>query len=570
LLSSHLLSYKVPLIDLDSDWPCDGPLLKLAVDVAKRLLPAFDTATGLPYGTVNLKYGVPQEETTVTCTASCGTFLLEFGVLSRLTGDPVFEDTALRATAALWDRRSTTGLVGNHIDVASGNWVALEAGIGGNIDSYYEYLLKGSILFSRPNLLHQFKEYYLHISRLLRHSDWYVWADMTTGKITWPVFQSLEAFWPGLQTLFGDIDLAARTARNYHTVWQRYGATPEFLHLNMGKPIKGREGYPLRPELVESAMYLYQSTKDKYWLEVGRDIVDSIEHISKVPCGYATVKNILNHELEDRMESFFLSETTKYLYLLFTPDHYLHKDASEMTQDEFAHLPVDPQLGCDLGVGGYIFNTEAHPINVGVLGCCHAPMDVLSRVHSTPQGKLLEEEQLFDHIEHVTGQQQKDQSEDNFFGLAETLMGKMLSGIPMSLSEQDLINLQHQIQNEILIGLDSNDNLSPSADKGVKPLSISISIPQGMESQEIVQETESEQSNAEEDINTFVKIVTSKLDSQRPLTFGSGFLWLMSNSTKWPACYGCVQRPYEEKFAKLAVPLMDYILEDEFNYPKQK
>jgi mannosidase alpha-like ER degradation enhancer 2 len=69
----------------------------------------------------------------------------------------VFEDTALRATAALWDRRSTTGLVGNHIDVASGNWVALEAGIGGNIDSYYEYLLKGSILFSRPNLLHQFK-----------------------------------------------------------------------------------------------------------------------------------------------------------------------------------------------------------------------------------------------------------------------------------------------------------------------------------------------------------------------------------------------------------------------------
>jgi hypothetical protein len=112
--------------------------------------------------------------------------------------------------------------------------------------------------------------------------------------------------------LFGDIDLAARTARNYHTVWQRYGATPEFLHLNMGKPIKGREGYPLRPgttleqipliqvqeptvcvvELVESAMYLYQSTKDKYWLEVGRDIVDSIEHISKVPCGYATVISI--------------------------------------------------------------------------------------------------------------------------------------------------------------------------------------------------------------------------------------------------------------------------------------
>ena len=52
----------------------------------------------------------------------------------------------------------TSGVqVGNHIDVASGDWVALEAGIGGNIDSYYEYLLKGGILFNRPHLLHQFE-----------------------------------------------------------------------------------------------------------------------------------------------------------------------------------------------------------------------------------------------------------------------------------------------------------------------------------------------------------------------------------------------------------------------------
>ena len=100
------MSYKVSLIKLNPDWPCDGPLLKLAVDVANRLLPglydagqqivilciilisylAFETATGLPYGTVNLRYGVPPDETTVTCTASCGTFLLEFGLLSRLTG----------------------------------------------------------------------------------------------------------------------------------------------------------------------------------------------------------------------------------------------------------------------------------------------------------------------------------------------------------------------------------------------------------------------------------------------------------------------------------------------------
>jgi mannosidase alpha-like ER degradation enhancer 2 len=73
-------------------WPCNGPLLQLAEDVARRLIAAFDTTTGMPYGTVNLRYGVPAGETSITCTAGVGTFILEFGTLSRLTGDPLFEE----------------------------------------------------------------------------------------------------------------------------------------------------------------------------------------------------------------------------------------------------------------------------------------------------------------------------------------------------------------------------------------------------------------------------------------------------------------------------------------------
>lgn len=72
---------------------------------------AFDTATGMPYGTINLRHGVPKGETTVTCTAGIGTFIVEFGTLSRLTGDPVFEKVAMRALRALWDSRSELGLV---------------------------------------------------------------------------------------------------------------------------------------------------------------------------------------------------------------------------------------------------------------------------------------------------------------------------------------------------------------------------------------------------------------------------------------------------------------------------
>lgn len=46
----------------------------------------------MPYGTVNLRYGVPVGETTVTCTAGIGTFVVEFGTLTKLTGDPLYEE----------------------------------------------------------------------------------------------------------------------------------------------------------------------------------------------------------------------------------------------------------------------------------------------------------------------------------------------------------------------------------------------------------------------------------------------------------------------------------------------
>lgn len=65
----------------------------------------------MPYGTVNLMYGVPKGETTVTCTAGIGTFIIEFGALSKLIGDPIFEKVAMRAMRSLWRSRSSIDLV---------------------------------------------------------------------------------------------------------------------------------------------------------------------------------------------------------------------------------------------------------------------------------------------------------------------------------------------------------------------------------------------------------------------------------------------------------------------------
>ncbi|KAL1398548.1 hypothetical protein pipiens_008871 [Culex pipiens pipiens] len=364
LLSAHLMSHKAG-VELEEGWPCNGPLLRLAEDVAKRLLPAFDTRTGMPYGTVNLKYGVPYGETSVTCTAGIGTFVVEFGALSRLTGDPIYEEVALNALYSLYNHRSSIGLFGNHIDVQTGRWTAQDAGIGAGVDSYYEYLVKGAIMLNKPDLMHMFNEGRKAIDKYLKRDDWHVWVSMNKGQVTLPVFQSLEAYWPGVLSLFGDTSVAMKTLHNYHTVWKQYGFLPEFYNIPNAEAGANRENYPLRPELIESVMYLYRATGDPYLLEVGEDILRSIEYSAKTPCGYATIKNVRDHHKEDRMESFFLAETTKYLYLLFDPDNFIHNDGRVGTVINTTHGE------CIIDAGGYIFNTEAHPIDPSMLRCCH-------------------------------------------------------------------------------------------------------------------------------------------------------------------------------------------------------
>ncbi|KAF3860951.1 hypothetical protein F7725_001206 [Dissostichus mawsoni] len=303
LLSAHLLSGRAGM-QLEPGWPCSGPLLRMADDAARK----FPT------------------ETPVTCTAGVGTFILEFATLSRLTGDPTFENAARQALRALWKTRSDIGLVGNHIDILSKKWVAQDAGIGAGVDSYFEYL-------------------------------------MHKGTVSMPVFQSLEAFWPGLQSLLGNLDSAVRTFQNYYSVWRQFGGLPEFYSIPQGYTVDKREGYPLRPELIESAMYLFRATGDHTYLQLGLDALESIEKITRTPCGYASVKDLRDHQLDNRMESFFLAETIKYLYLLFDPAHFLHGGQRRGTGPG--------RRGARTGrAGGFIFNTEAHPLDPAALYCC--------------------------------------------------------------------------------------------------------------------------------------------------------------------------------------------------------
>ena len=99
-------------------------------------MPAFNTHTGIPYGTVNLMNGVPPGETTVASTAGAGSLVLEMGVLSALTGRPEYGRAARKALFTLYKRRSSLALLGMHLNIQTGTWTEAHSGIGSNMDSY--------------------------------------------------------------------------------------------------------------------------------------------------------------------------------------------------------------------------------------------------------------------------------------------------------------------------------------------------------------------------------------------------------------------------------------------------
>ena len=79
----------------------------------------------------------------VNCLAGVGTLVLEFGLLSHLSGDPIYERVARNALCAVWAMRdNVTSLLGNSFDIHSMRWQSSLSGLGAGMDSFYEYLIK--------------------------------------------------------------------------------------------------------------------------------------------------------------------------------------------------------------------------------------------------------------------------------------------------------------------------------------------------------------------------------------------------------------------------------------------
>ena len=125
---------------------------------------------------------------------------------------------------------------------------------------------------------------------------------------------------------------------------QKSGIAPEYVEFPGGQDfINGQGYYLLRPETMESIFYMWRLTKDPKWREYGWDIFSAIKtHCrTKETGGYAGIKevNVKDPIRDNLQQSFWLAETLKYAFLLFSDD-----DALDLTK--------------------WVFNTEAHPMMI--------------------------------------------------------------------------------------------------------------------------------------------------------------------------------------------------------------
>jgi len=344
----------------------DKRLLRLAEDLGNRLLPVFDSPTGLPYRYVNLKTG--KVRGSVTNPAEAGTLLIEFGTLSKLTGRTVFFDKAKRALVEIYKRRSPIGLVGTWINVESGKWTDKDSHISGAIDSYYEYLLKCAILFDDQDCRRMWEDSIAAINMYLRDETkgrmkpelWYGHSDMNSGRRTATTYGALDAFFPAVLAMSGDLNRASLLQESSYRMWMKHGIEPEEFNYQTMEVVS--PGYPLRPEIVESTYYLYHYANStlkasKVWKvglpppngkkldpghyqKMGEKMFRDFVKYCRTDAGYAALKSVITKEKSDSMQSFLFAETFKYFYLLFAPPRTLDFDK-------------------------VIFNTEAHPIRRG-------------------------------------------------------------------------------------------------------------------------------------------------------------------------------------------------------------
>lgn len=296
----------------------DRVLLAKARDLADRLLPSFHASPlGIPHRFVNLRTGALQGRETNP--AETGTFLPEFGFLSRATGDDRYRAAAKRAQVALFERRSRIGLLADAIDCMTGEWTSRRATVGPPSDSYYEYLWDGWDLLGDRDCLAMYRACTAPIlkyqAQRLHGRLWFVDVDFETGeRINWHQ-DELASFFGGLLAQGGAHASGAACTRSWAAVQKRFGVLPEELDAATMTPRSVTNS--LRPELADACLNLWLIDGRDEWRLIARDHYLAMKRWNRARLGYADLADVTTGAQSDHCPGYWWTEQMKYYYLMF-------------------------------------------------------------------------------------------------------------------------------------------------------------------------------------------------------------------------------------------------------------
>uniref|UniRef100_A0A672HJI4 alpha-1,2-Mannosidase n=1 Tax=Salarias fasciatus TaxID=181472 RepID=A0A672HJI4_SALFA len=319
-----------------------------AVQLAEKLLPAFNTPTGIPWAMVNLKSGVGRNwgwaSAGSSILAEFGTLHMEFVHLTYLTGNPAYYQKVMHIRKLLAKMDRPNGLYPNYLNPRTGRWGQHHTSVGGLGDSFYEYLLKAWLMSDKTDTEAR-KAYDDAIEAIERHL-----IRKSNGGLTfigeWKnghlerKMGHLACFAGGMFALGADgspddkaghyLQLGAEIA---HTCHESYDRTvlklgPEAFKFDSGlEAVAVRQNekyYILRPEVIETYWYMWRFTHDPKYRQWGWEAAQAIDKYCRVSGGFSGVKDVYssNPTYDDVQQSFFLLQVNEsYIEEPSTPQH---------------------------------------------------------------------------------------------------------------------------------------------------------------------------------------------------------------------------------------------------------
>lgn len=346
--------------------------MEKAEDLARRLASSIssNTQSVIPFSDANLMMGIGRHLGWGggSSLSEVTSIQLEFRDISRCTENNTYEKIAFKISEHVHKIGCLKyeGLCGMFISPNDGNFQEpMTITLGARTDSYYEYLLKQwiqtgkTINWLRDDYVKAVDAIYRKLWRFSKPNDFAFIGEILGGEQFSPKMDHLVCYFAGTLALGVQnglpqfhLELAKNLSRTCYEMYNTTtGLAPEIVYFttqegvsNMDIVIRPLDTHSLlRPEAVEAWFYMYRITGNKQYQDWGWNVFKAIEKFAKIGSGgYSSINNVKKVPVtyRDMMESFFLTETLKYLYLLLADDQNI--------------LPLNK----------YVFNTEAHPLPI--------------------------------------------------------------------------------------------------------------------------------------------------------------------------------------------------------------